>query len=410
MRKLHRLFILSLGLLPIPAFAETNSTGSDWNPTRFILLFIAVVLVFANALLAYVLRQLASAVLEKKNRERSSGIVKSLLLLLLFSGIAVPAFARDAAAEVEAAVAPAVTHIGGIPVVEFWFLSGVIGFLLITMIVLVILVRMLSRGLRNVPVKSGEIFFFRKNALDSLNKSVAIDDEQGIILDHDYDGIRELDNDLPPWWKWGFVATIITSFVYMGYYHVWGGPSQTQEYEIAVRKAEIEKAKYLAKAGDQVDETNVTPVLDPSELSEARELFNNVCAACHRADGGGTVGPNLTDDYWLHGGALQDVFKSVKYGWRDKGMPPWNGNLSARQIASISSYVKSLKGTKPTGGKAPQGELFVEGGDKAIDSLSNKTEPSLTPSGTTENKDNPIGPYKNKADGQGEGTPAGKLK
>jgi cytochrome c oxidase cbb3-type subunit 3 len=135
-------------------------------------------------------------------------------------------------------------------------------------------------------------------------------------------------------------------------------------------------------------------ILDASQLADAQILFKNTCAACHREDGGGAVGPNLTDDYWLHGGTLKDVFKSVKYGWKDKGMPEWQHNMSAKQIAGITSYVKSLKGKNPAGAKAPQGDLLVEGGDKAIDSVSNSTEPTLEPTAQKENKNNPLAPFK----------------
>lgn len=405
MRMLPHYLSPAILLLAIPATAAPRiAAASDWNPTRFILVFIALALVFANGLLACVLRQLGSALLDKKRRSDGGGIAAKGAALL--TGILM--FSAKAIAQNDAESAPAALSnpfISGIPAAEFWLLSGLIGFLMLCLLVLVLLVRMLLRGLREDPAAAAVAHaVLKRSYLDVFNRSVALEEESEILLDHDYDGIRELDNDLPPWWKWGFVATVISAFMYMGYYHAWGGPSQAEEYEISVRRAEVAKAAYLAKAGDQVDESNVTLILDGGQLAQAKELFSNVCAACHRADGGGAVGPNLTDDYWLHGGSLQDVFKSIKYGWRDKGMPPWNGNLSAKQIAGIASYVKSLKGTAPAVAKAPQGDLFVAGNDKAIDSLSNRTEPSLTPAGTTENKDNPVGPYRNKADGKGAGT------
>src|SRR5690606_23787736 len=112
---------------------------------------------------------------------------------------------------------------------------------------------------------------------------------------------------LPPWWKYGFVFTIVFACGYMWYYHVHGGPNQIDEYTAALKKAEKEKAAYMAKAGNAVDETNVTLIDDKTALADAATIFKNTCAACHREDGGGMVGPNLTDNYWLHGGSLQDV-------------------------------------------------------------------------------------------------------
>jgi len=147
------------------------------------------------------------------------------------------------------------------------------------------------------------------------------------------------------------------------------GPSQIDEYVAAVAKGEQEKEAYLAKAGSSVDETNVTLIDDAAKLADAKVLFNNTCAACHREDGGGTVGPNLTDEYWLHGGSLQDVFKSIKYGWKDKGMPAWQHNMSPSQIAGITSYIMTLKGKNPPGAKEPQGDLYVDKSlEKAADS------------------------------------------
>lgn len=385
--------LLAALALPIPVQAANPPSQADswsFNPMLLVLVSLAVILIFVNALLANVLKQLVMALLDKTREERSNGTISKtvyLLITILLPAISVLAQETQIRAEVDS------PFVSGIPKDEYYFLVGIIGFLMLTMIVLIVLVRMLARELRGIPAKAhvpGRIF--RKNFLDLFNKSVAIDKEGTILLDHDYDGIKELDNDLPPWWKYGFVLTVIVACIYLGYYHVAGGPLQKEEYNIAVAAAEEEKAAYLAKAGDKIDETNVTMVLDASQLGDAKVLFQNTCAACHRGDGGGNVGPNLTDDYWLHGGTLKEVFKSIKYGWKEKGMPEWQHNMSAKQIAGLASYVKSLKGTHPVGPKAPQGDLLVEGGDKAIDSIGTATDPSLKPSGKKENKDNPLLP------------------
>jgi len=212
---------------------------------------------------------------------------------------------------------------------------------------------------------------------DKLNKSVSIEKEDAIMTDHDYDGIRELDNNLPPWWKYGFYLTIVYSVFYLGYYHVFAaGPLQIQELAIAEQKAEAAMEEYLKNAANQVDETNVMFLSSESDIAEGRKLFGDkTCIACHGPQGGGGTGPNLTDDYWLHGGAAGDVFYSIKYGIPEKGMKSWKNEITPSQMAQIVSYIHSIKGSNPPGAKEAQGELYapkIEG-----DSLSNATVDTL---------------------------------
>lgn len=414
---LFRYLSLALLVAPVGAFAQTGGPAvAPLNLTLLFMVSVAIVLVFGNMVLANVIRQLAEAVREKNRKQRlaAGGVVTktTALLLALFASVQ-GAWAQDPAAATAPSFWNDPTPINGIPKMQFLFLLCLIIIGVVLLLAQALIVRSLIREMRGVPVKMPPAhLLFKKNILDVFNNSVAVEKEETIVLDHDYDGIRELDNDLPPWWKYGFILTIVVSVLYLGYYHMWGGPTQIEEYNAAVEKAEEEKAAYLAKSGEQIDENTVTMIIDKGQLADAQVLFKNSCAACHREDGGGTVGPNLTDDYWLHGGSLKDVFKVLKYGVKEKGMPAWDGNMSPKQLAMLASYVKTLKGTKPAGGKAPQGDLYVEGGDGALDSLSNQTTPTLTPTGTTENKNNPVGPYdnENSREGLGEGTPPGKLK
>jgi cytochrome c oxidase cbb3-type subunit 3 len=193
--------------------------------------------------------------------------------------------------------------------------------------------------------------------------------EAALMLDHDYDGIRELDNKLPPWWLYGFYACIIFSFVYLYRYHVsHSAPLSLEEYQIAMVEAEKEKEAYLASSANNVDENTVQLLTDVSALEEGRKLFSSMCAACHGLEGQGTVGPNLTDDYWLHSGGIKDIFKSIKYGIPEKGMKSWKDDFSPVQIAALASLVKSLRGSKPANPKEPQGELYKEAGAATPDS------------------------------------------
>lgn len=192
-----------------------------------------------------------------------------------------------------------------------------------------------------------------------LNRFKPVEQEADLDLGHDYDGIRELDNRLPPWWLYGFYCTIAFAFIYLWRYHIaHTAPLPAEEYAIAVHDAEIRKAEYLKKTADNVDENTVKLLTNPDDLAAGKAVFQGTCFACHGKNGEGGVGPNLTDDYWLHGGSINDIFRTIKYGWPEKGMKSWKDDYSPRQIAQIASYVKSLAGTHPDNPKPPQGTLY----------------------------------------------------
>lgn len=200
----------------------------------------------------------------------------------------------------------------------------------------------------------------------SLSGAVAIEEEKDILMDHEYDGIMELDNKLPPWWLYMFYFTIAFGVVYIAYYHFSDGPSQLEEYNTEMAIAEEEKAAFLASSANNVDETNAELLTDAAAIAAGKEKFDMLCIACHSASGGSTqnppgVGPNLTDEYWLHGGGIKNIFKTIKYGVPTKGMISWETQLSPRQIQEVSSYIISLQGTNPENAKEPQGEKWTEG-------------------------------------------------
>ncbi|HLI92961.1 MAG TPA: cbb3-type cytochrome c oxidase N-terminal domain-containing protein, partial [Puia sp.] len=181
-----------------------------------------------------------------------------------------------------------------------------------------------------------------------VNRFRPITQEADLDLGHDYDGIRELDNRLPPWWLYGFYLTIIFAGVYLWRYHIaHSAPLPAEEYQIAVREAEVKKAAFLKATANNVDENTVKLLTGRSDLDSGKAIFQGVCFACHGKYGEGGVGPNLTDKYWLHGGTVNEVFKSIKYGWPEKGMKSWKDDYSPQQIAQLASYVKSLAGTNP---------------------------------------------------------------
>lgn len=190
-------------------------------------------------------------------------------------------------------------------------------------------------------------------------------EEKNILIQHDYDGIQELDNPTPAWFMWLFYGTIIFGLCYLLIYHVFGfGQLQYDEYKTEMAQAEIVKKEYLSKAANRVDESTVKLVTDPAVLASGKAIFKQNCAPCHGDNAQGNVGPNLTDDYWLHGGKINDLFKTIKYGVAAKGMPTWEKQLSPKQIADVANYVKSLKGSNPANPKAPQGDKETETSNK----------------------------------------------
>jgi cytochrome c oxidase cbb3-type subunit III len=196
----------------------------------------------------------------------------------------------------------------------------------------------------------------------SLSDAVPVEKEADVLLDHEYDGIRELDNNLPPWWKYGFYLTIIFSVFYMLHYHVVGsGNVQLDEYQEQLAAAEIEKEERLKYAAASVDENTATVMDDEQNLLVGKKIYNEKCLVCHGTSGEGNVGPNLTDEYWLHGGSMHDIFKIIKYGFTSKGMIAWQGQLSPVEIQQVSSFIYRMKGTNPPNQKEPQGEIFREG-------------------------------------------------
>lgn len=181
-----------------------------------------------------------------------------------------------------------------------------------------------------------------------------IEEEKDIVIDHEYDGIQELNNPIPTWFNVLFYSTVLFGFVYFLVYHVFGwGMNQDQEYAHELAVAEKAKQEYLAQAANLIDESSV--LFDVAMAPAGKTIFMANCAACHGANGEGGIGPNLTDRFWIHGGEIKEVFKTVKYGVPEKGMVPWEQTLTPGQIAEVSNYILTLRDTKPANGKAAEG-------------------------------------------------------
>lgn len=199
--------------------------------------------------------------------------------------------------------------------------------------------------------------------VQQINASVPIEQEKNIELDHNYDGIRELDNHLPPWWTWLFIGTIAFAAVYVVVFHFTDSlPLQEQEYQNELSVAEEKVRKFKASQPQAViDENTIVYTEDKAIIEKGKQVFmSNNCGSCHRNDGGGnTIGPNLTDGYWLHGGDVKKVYQTIKNGVVEKGMPAWGKTMSPQNVLDVTFFVMSLQGTKPENAKAPQGELFT---------------------------------------------------
>lgn len=247
------------------------------------------------------------------------------------------------------------------------------------LMVLVLLVAVINVYLMARKVLDEKLGIVRESSTMSLwerfNNLKPIKEEEAITLDHNYDGIRELDNHLPPWWLGMFYSGIVFGIIYLLNYHVWHwSPTQSEEYEIAMAEAAEIKTANLAKEGNAIDESNVALVSDGAALTEGSNIYAGNCVACHGKLGEGGVGPNLTDEFWIHGGSVNDIFKTIKYGIPEKGMIPWDGTLSPSQMQNVTGFIITLIGTNPPNGKAPQGEKYVPETPKVEDA-----EPAETP-------------------------------
>lgn len=181
-------------------------------------------------------------------------------------------------------------------------------------------------------------------------------EREALLLDHNYDGIQEFDNPLPNWWLVTFYGAIIFSVIYIGYYHFAGGPSLTDELAADLKEVQAQVAATKSATPAPSEQELLAVFNDAGKRAAGKQVYTEKCAACHGVEGQGMIGPNLTDNFWIHGdGSLGAILKVVNEGVADKGMPPWGPLLSKDQLEGSVAYVRSLKGTKPANPKEPQG-------------------------------------------------------
>ena len=368
-------FTIIFLLFSAPAFAGEPRPPSLFSNTLAVaLISLMILLLIIIGVLATILIGAADIKLKERKASKAATPVLTLLLLLVSSSL----FAQDG---VDAAIAKTDNVTGGLSSSTFYLMMVILFLELLVILGLLVNIKLLIKKERQRAAEASiteEVKEANKNKLswwDRFNKLRPVSQEAELDLGHEYDGIRELNNRLPPWWLYGFYVSIVVAVIYLWRFHVsHTGMSSKEEYEHSVAVANQRVKEYLKKKGESVDENTVVLLSAGDDISAGKAIFldPSKCTACHGTDGGGTIGPNLTDDYWIYGGSIKDVFKTIKYG-TSKGMRSWKDDLSAKQIAQVASYVKSLMGTKPAHPKDPQGELYKEAPGEKIDSASEKT-------------------------------------
>lgn len=349
--KRYNLLIASFLCLPMMTFAG-NSIAKASGISDAVLLTLLVSFV---VLLLVIIKVLVSSIeaigKETKKPEGNNSMATKVLSLLFLGSVSFSAQAAESAASVQTAYVLSNSL--------FWILVGVI-------IMLAVIIAVLFKSLNTlIKVARGESFEDAEETTDlfaalNLTDNIPIEREVDIMLDHNYDGITELDNNLPPWWKYMFYGTIVFAFVYIYHYHIGDGQLQTAEYLTEMEEAAAEKETMMANAPESITEDNVTYLIAASDLAKGEAIYQGNCATCHGKLGEGGAGPNMTDEYWINGGGINNIFKTIKYGVPAKGMIAWQSQFSPTQMQKVASYVLSLQGSAPANGKAPQGEKYVE--------------------------------------------------
>jgi cytochrome c oxidase cbb3-type subunit 3 len=347
------LFVLLFCSMAMLTFAQSTSTvpEKEWSSSdniNAILAFIAFILLFP----IYFMGKMFSATL--KNYMKKLKNLKNGMAAVSFFILSNSLLAQATTTE---------TTISYWDTINFttWFLLVTI---IIEIFVLFFLGLFTARLMKNPKKeiekaeKIADESWFMKWWKKANNFNNNLEEAEKLDTGHSYDGIRELDNITPPWFQAAFYTTIVIGIIYLWYYHSGVGKLQMEEYQESVDIANKEMDEYQ-KHQKGIDENTIAFSNSGSELEEGAKLYQASCASCHAADGGGGTGPNLCDDSWIHGGSPKDIFKSIKYGWKEKGMIPWKDLYNDQKILKIASYVNSFQGKKPLSPKAPQGDKYV---------------------------------------------------
>jgi cytochrome c oxidase cbb3-type subunit 3 len=338
-----------------PAVSEKMSV---WSSGAGIIMVMTIVILLA---VIFILGKIVRTLVEEDTYDTAKKMKanKGLLSLVVLTLLSFSAQAQDAVA---AAAPKGVSLTFGLETTVFWTLAGVLVFEFIILMILcyVLYTFLVRKGLIKAFDMSANLpAWMQWNKM--TGNDLPFEKEKDYLIDHDYDGIQELDNGMPPMLKYIFVITIIFAVYYLVDYHVLkASPLQLAEYEIQLEKGAADKLEYLKKAGASVDENTVTLLADASMIDGGQKIYATNCVACHGDKGQGGVGPNLTDKFWIHGGGIKDLFKTIKYGVPDKGMRAWQSEIKPADMQAVASYIiAKLGNTNVAGGKAPQGVEYV---------------------------------------------------
>ena len=369
------LSFLSFVSFDLMAQSPASANEKPINYLEILLIITAIVFVFVIWILSQVLVTLSKSILKKR---QGNSLIKSLMLILLSSVLSSVAQSQTNTMTPDI---PTSNNFGGLSSMNFYALATVIALELMVILFLSFMVRRAFRELTGQAdaaalktrktLKIGTLW----SRIDKnwMTKAVPLEEEADILLDHDYDGIRELDNALPPWWKYGFYITIVIAVIYVFNFHVWGiGKNPEQEYAEEMLEGKRIEELYKAKTKNLVDENNVV-ISDATGIESGKNLYTQSCIACHGTKGEGGIGPNLTDEFWIHGGTMNNIYNTLKIGYPEKGMQSWQTMFSPVQLKNLASYVKSIKGTNPPNPKAPQGVIFSDEKKSVTDSSTTKT-------------------------------------
>lgn len=373
--------ILSLIVLCLPvllfgqAVASAPSAPNDMKlDLNMVLLFFAVLLLLPLYYTGKTFLYAAGFYTDKK--KNISSIDKKLISVILCLFISSLAFSQS----------PAAAPLPGVALPSNWITVTLVTIIALEFIFIIYFTTQITRFLypkvvKVVATNTENSASWLQAFWEKINNFKPIGEEDTMDTGHNYDGIRELNNVTPPWFITAFIFSILFGIGYLYVYYVAkSAPLQTEEFNMAMKKAEDEKAKYLAMQGNNVDESTVK-MLGTADIASGQSIFQAKCTACHGPAGGsmpGGVGPNLTDEYWIHGGAISSIFKTIKYGWPEKGMISWKDQLSPMQMAQLASYIKSIRGSKPAGAKEPQGDLYIEEGIPSDSLLADSLHTSIT--------------------------------
>jgi cytochrome c oxidase cbb3-type subunit 3 len=235
--------------------------------------------------------------------------------------------------------------------IEMWL----IGLIILTGIIILIVTLQLNAAIKKLIPRQEEEE--TKSWWENFKGLNPIEKERDLIMEHKYDGIEELDNPTPPWFMYLFYLSMFFAIGYAFYYHVYqDGNIQDTEYKTEVAIAEKAREAYMKQFANSVNEDNVTVSTAAKDLTEGSQIYTTNCVACHGDKGQGGVGPNLTDKFWIHGGGIKDLFKTITHGIPEKGMIAWEKTLNPLQVQKVASFILTLQGSNPPGAKEPQGE------------------------------------------------------